>query len=80
MIENQSVRTVSLTLSRQLGLTTIFGNTGSTELPVFAIFVGMPAPRGLEARRATNAAQLEEMLPAALAARRTNLIDIVVAH
>jgi benzoylformate decarboxylase len=43
-------------------------------------FVGIARAQGLEARRVANAAELEEMLPAALASPRTNLIEIVVAH
>ena len=38
MIDNPSVRDVSLALLRQLGLTRIFGNPGSTELPLFRDF------------------------------------------
>lgn len=43
-------------------------------------FVGIAQAQGLEARRAASAAELEELLPAALASSRTNLIEILVEH
>jgi benzoylformate decarboxylase len=42
-------------------------------------FVRIAEAQGLEARRATNAGELEGLLPEALASPRTNLIEVMVA-